>query len=86
VGEEEQGLYRRQGRWWLSAALLAGYAIGSWAHIPDSVAAIAMAFLAGGMLLTVFHYELPKKESGGYLPFLTGSLLYTVIMLSVGEV
>lgn len=72
--------------WALIFALFAGYFISYLAKIPDAVSAIGISFAAGGILLNVFHYELPKQEKGGYLWFVFGALLYTAILLSVGEV
>lgn len=70
----------------LVAALLIGYGLGVWTHIPDAVVAVTISFLAGGIILNVLHYELPKREGGGFPFFLLGALLYSAILLSVGEV
>lgn len=78
-------LYVHQGRWLLVLALMAGYFVGYYFHIPDAVVAIVVSFLAGGVLLNVLRYELPKREQVGYLFFLTGTVVYTIILLSVGE-
>jgi hypothetical protein len=65
--------------------LFAGYLTGYLAQIPDTVTAIGISFVAGGILLNTFQYELPKQEKNGYLWFVCGALLYTAILLSVGE-
>lgn len=70
----------------LIISLFAGYFTGYLTKIPDSIAAIGISFIAGGIILNVLHYELPKKENGGYISFVCGALLYTAILLSVGEV
>lgn len=72
--------------WSLILSLFAGYLTGYLAKIPDTVTAIGISFVAGGILLNIFHYELPKKEKGGYYWFVCGALLYTAILLSLGEV
>ena len=72
--------------WTLIFVLFAGYFIGYLAKIPDTIAAIGISFVAGGVLLNTFQYELPKKEKGGYVWFVLGALLYTAILLSLGEV
>lgn len=82
---ENPVLYAHDARWALVAALLCGYVLGMVTHIPDAVVAIAVSFIAGGVLLNVLHYELPKREQGGYLLFVLGALAYTVILLRVGE-
>ena len=63
--------------------LFAGYLVGYLTKIPDAVSAIGISFVAGGILLNVFHYELPKKEKGGYLWFVFGALLYTAMLLGL---
>jgi hypothetical protein len=73
------------GRWWLVSALVLGYGVGTITHIPDAVVAIAVSFLAGGILLNVLHYELPEKKQASYYPFVIGALLYTALLITVGE-
>lgn len=77
-------IYEKQARWLLVAALFAGYIAGYLSHIPEAVVAVAVSFIAGGVLLNVLRYELPKREQVGYLFFVTGSLLYTALILSIG--
>lgn len=72
--------------WALCAALAAGYLIGTLTKIPDAVTAIAISFIAGGILLNILHYELPRPEKGGYPWFVLGALAYTVLLLSLGNV
>jgi len=79
-------IYQKQGRWFLVFALFAGYIVGNLTHIPDSIVAIAVSFLAGGVLLNVLRYELPKREQVGYLFFLIGSLFYTVVILNLNSI
>ena len=61
--------------------LFAGYFVGYFAKIPDVVAAIGVSFAAGGIILNVLHYELPKREKGSYAPFVFGALIYTALLL-----
>lgn len=72
--------------WSLIFILFAGYLTGYLAKIPDTAAAIGISFVAGGILLNTFQYELPKREKSGYFWFVCGALLYTAIVLSLGEV
>jgi hypothetical protein len=82
VRDHLTGVSEKQGAIWaLIAALFAGYAVGYFTKVPDSVAAIAIAFVAGGILLNVFRCELPKKKKGGYLWFVIGSISYATILL-----
>jgi hypothetical protein len=66
--------------------LFAGYFVGYLIDIPDAATAIGISFVAGGILLNTFQYELPKQEKSGYFWFVCGALLYTAILLSLGDV
>lgn len=79
-------LYQRQARWWLVAALVAGYFVGYLTRIPTAIIAVVVSFLAGGVFLNVLRYELPKREKTGYFCFVLGALVYTIILLAVGNV
>lgn len=83
---DDPSLYTRSARWCLVASLFVGYLVGHVTHIPDAIVAIAVSFVAGGVFLNVLHYELPKSERAGYSCFVLGALLYTAILLGVGEV
>lgn len=79
-------LYEKWARWWLAGALFLGYFVGLYTHIPDAVVTVAVSFLAGGVFLNVLRYELPKREQLGFFYFTAGALIYTAILLGVGEV
>ncbi len=79
-------LYQHEARWWLVAALFGGYFVGYLTRIPNAVVAVAVSFLAGGVFLNVLRYELPKREKTGYFCFVLGALVYTIVLLGVGEV
>ena len=83
--EKHKEEYEKRGRWILTGALLVGWTIGFTTKIPEALIALLVAFAAGGVLLNVMLYELPKKEQGGTMAFCFGALLYTVVLLSVGE-
>lgn len=70
----------------LIGMLFTGYIIGYFTQIPETVSVIEISFIAGGMILNVFQCELPKQEKTGSTFFLLGASLYTVILLSLGEV
>lgn len=80
---DEGPLYNNVSRWMLAAALFIGYAIGYGSHIPDAVVALTISFLSGGIILNALRYELPKREQVGYVFFLLGALIYTVIILGL---
>ncbi len=74
-------LYQAKVRFYLIGALFAGYFIGGVIHIPETVEAILVSFVAGGMILNALGYELPKREQIGYAFFVLGSLSYTALLL-----
>lgn len=78
-------LYEKRTRWLLISALILGYIVGFFTTIPDSVESILVSFLAGGVLLNSFKYELPDREELGYGFFIFGSLIYTIVLLSIGK-
>lgn len=82
--ECNQKLYEQKTRWCLVIALFAGYISGFYARIPDVVVALCISFISGGMILNALHYELPKRQDGGYLFFVVGALLYTALLLELG--
>lgn len=78
-------LYMERGRWLLVSALIIGFVIGKVTHIPNALVAIAVSFLAGGILLNVLHYELPSKKQSG-MSFVIGAVFYTALLIFVGKV
>lgn len=72
--------------WALIFALFVGYIVGYLTKVPDTVSAVGISFVAGGILLNTFQYELPKKETKGYLWFLLGACAYTTLLLSLGDI
>lgn len=78
-------LYMERGRWLLVSALIIGFVIGKVTHIPNAIVAIAVSFLAGGILLNVLHYELPSKKESGFW-FVMGAVIYTILLIFVGKV
>lgn len=83
--ENQEELYDNYAKWVLAGALFAGYIVGSVMRIPNYIVAILVSFVAGGVVFNVFHYELPQKQSWGFLSFVFGALIYTAILLSIGE-
>lgn len=74
-------LYQSKVRWLLAGVLVLGFVVGKLTHIPESIVAIVISFVSGGMILNSLRYELPKREKVGYVFFVIGSLLYTGIIL-----
>ena len=79
--EAHKELYDRYGRWILAFALTLGWLIGFFLKIPDAIINLVVAFVAGGVLLNVMRYELPKREKGTYFHFMFGALVYSYVLL-----
>lgn len=85
IETEFPDIYGKGIRWYLCASALLGYLFGGLIHIPDAVVAVLMSFIAGGMILNALRYELPKRQNVGFSFFALGSLLYTALLLSIGQ-
>jgi len=73
--------YARWGRWILAASVIAGWALGASARIPDVTFARLFAVLAGGVVITSVQEELPGERSGRFWPFLLGALGFAVLLM-----
>lgn len=83
IREINADLYDQKGRWILVLALILGWLVGFFFIIPVTIIDLVVAFIAGGVLMNVMHYELPKREPGTYKYFLLGAILYTMILLQL---
>jgi hypothetical protein len=75
--------YDRRGRPLLVAAVLAGWAVGVTAELSEAAVGVAVAFLAGGVVLNVVKEEVPEERESRFLPLLAGATAYSVILLAV---
>jgi len=73
--------YRRYGRWILSAAIVAGWMIGTATDIHELISAGLTAFLAGGILLNTFKEELPAERESRFGAFTLGCIAYAGILM-----
>ena len=77
--------YQQYGRWVLSAALLAGWALGTWVRIPQVALALIVAFFAGGALVTVLARVLqpgPRRQVGA---FALGAVVYALLLMALSS-
>jgi len=79
--QHHQRDYRRYGRWFLSASIFVGWAIGVETKIHEALTAALIAFLTGGILLNVFKEELPEERASRFWTFALGALGYAAILL-----
>lgn len=81
LSNHHKKIYDHFGRWILSGAILAGWAIGTWFSIPEEVFALLFAFLSGAILINVLKEELPKQKENSIVAFVAGAVIYTVLLL-----
>jgi hypothetical protein len=81
---EHGAAYVRVGRWVLAGMALTGWTIGLFVALPHYVSAPLVAFLAGAIIMNSLITELPKEKGGRFLPFMTGGILYGLILLPLG--
>ena len=65
---EYQSRYRRVGRWILSLAVSAGWLMGVSSLIPETAVSLALAFVAGGIVMNVLKEELPRERESRFRP------------------
>jgi hypothetical protein len=77
-------LFNRWGRFTLAGALVVGWGLGQIIGEHGAVtAAFLSSFLAGLVLMNVFHYELAEVSDSRFGAFLTGIFTGTAILLIV---
>jgi hypothetical protein len=72
--------YLRFGRWLLTAALLAGWAVGAATELPEHWVALVMAALGGGVILNVLKEELPKERESRFWALLLGAAVFAGLL------
>ncbi len=80
---QHQAAYDRVGRWVLCAAVLAGWALGSVLRLPVPGPELVEAFIAGGVILNILRWELPRSGGSRYWPFLLGAVAYAALLALV---
>lgn len=73
--------YLRLGRWLLSGAVLAGWAIGAATQLPELLVAMTMAALGGAVILNVLKEELPAERESRFWALLLGVAAFAVLVL-----
>ncbi|TFZ01704.1 hypothetical protein EZ242_08920 [Ramlibacter rhizophilus] len=76
--------YQRHGRWLLAAAVVLGWLTGLFAPLPPLTVEVAVALLAGGIVMNVMKEELPGERESRFSAFLAGVVLYGALLVSVG--
>ncbi|MGE3275142.1 MAG: hypothetical protein AB7O67_08510 [Vicinamibacterales bacterium] len=81
--EDHRATYTRLGRWWLAAAIAAGWAVGLAVALSGPAVDALFAFLAGGVLLNVLKEELPEEQKSRFWPFAAGAAGYALVLLAL---
>jgi hypothetical protein len=81
LAEEHGARYTRSGHWVLAAGTLAGWLAGRLLPIDEVNFARLFALLAGGVVITSLHAELPDGRSGRFWPFCIGALLFALLLI-----
>ena len=72
--------WMRTGRWVLSAAVLAGWALGALVTLPEIAILGAIAVLGGGVILNVLKEELPEERQSRFGALVLGAVGYTALL------
>ena len=78
-----QERYRRHGRWILSLAVAVGWTVGVSALIPETLVSLALAFVAGGIVMNVLKEELPRERESRFWAFALGAAFYAALLLAL---
>ena len=78
-----QRRYDRVGRPILITAVVAGWGASQLFDIGETAIGLAIAFLAGGVVLNVLKEELPEERESRFSAFLFGALTYGALLLVV---
>lgn len=81
--QDHKGLFSHWGRWVLSAAILAGWALGLAIELSELALSACIAFLTGGVVLNVLKEELPEERESRFSSFLLGAMGYAALLLYV---
>ncbi len=85
LSQDHPESYEMQARWVLVGALLLGWLTGYFFNIPETLIALVVAFVAGGLIMNAMRYELPAKEGDSYRYFILGALGYSILLIGLGE-
>jgi hypothetical protein len=81
--EHHHERYDRVGRPLLLGALAVGWLTGIAWEVSEAAVGLAIAFLAGGIMLNVLKEELPEERESRFGPFLLAAAAYAGVLLLV---
>jgi hypothetical protein len=77
--------YRRSGKWILIISLFLGWLAGLWLELSETSVALVSAFIGGGVIMNVTRHELPEENPHSLGAFLVAVVVYTTILLTIGN-
>lgn len=78
---EHGAAYDRIGRPLLAGMSLLGWGVGLLVTLPQYVLTLTVAFISGAIIMNNTVMELPGEKDGRFLPFMTGGLVYGLILI-----
>jgi hypothetical protein len=75
--------YRRRGRFLLAAAALAGWGMAWVTALPRDILALMLGFVSGGVVMNSSADVLSRDNSGKIIPFITGAIVYALVLILV---
>jgi hypothetical protein len=81
---EHGAAYERIGRFLLAGMSVLGWGAGLLVAAPHFVLALLVAFISGAIIMNSTIMELPSEKDGRFLPFMTGGVVYGLILLPLG--
>ena len=81
---EHGAAYQRVGRFVLAGMAMLGWGMGLLFALPNHVLALLVAFISGAIVMNSLIMELPSEKGGRFWSFLTGGLVYGLILLPLG--
>jgi hypothetical protein len=82
--EEHGGTYQRTGRFILAGACMFGWGLGLVIALPRHMLSLLTAFISGAIIINSAIMELPGERDGRFLPFMTGGIVYGLILVPLG--
>ncbi len=76
--------FKRFGNGILVSALFIGWLTGYLSHVSQAAIALALAFIAGGIIVNVLRHELPNADIRNFGAFAIASIAYALLLLSIG--
>jgi hypothetical protein len=81
--EEPGDRYQKRGHLLLAAAAPVGWGLGVLFALPQDILALMLGFLSGGVIVNSMITELPTGDTGRLWPFLAGSIVYSLILVTL---